>query len=352
MSSLHTDNGDDVVSAAVSTTPPEDALRLVRTHYALSGAIRRLGSERDENFHILANDGSEFLLKLANASEERAVTEFQTNALLYVARADPGLPVPHLVPDADGQVSQLVTVAGLPPRVMRLYTYVRGEPLHGAPRSSAQCRNLGRVLARLDRALEGYSHPGEGYELRWDLTRAASLRPLLAHIDEPGRRALATRFLDNFEQRALPRLPGLRAQVIHNDFQPSNVLVDATDPTAVCGIIDFGDMVRAPLINDVAVAGAYHVATAPAPLDFVVALTAAYNEVHALLPDEVDLLYDLIATRLVLTAVITNWRVTLHPGNRDYILRNAPAAWCGLERLAGIARDQAGRLMRTACGLE
>ncbi len=342
----------DVVSARVSTTPIDTAEWLARECFAVRGNVTRLSSERDENFRLNCADGREFLLKLTNAAEPGDVTDFQTRAMLHVAQADPLLPVPHLVAALDGSFAPIVRTDGEPPRVARLMTYLRGEPLHGAVRSVAQCQSLGAMLARLGTALRGYSHPAERNYLRWDLCHAATLRPLLEHIEERDRRALATRFLDGFEEHALPRLRGFRSQVIHNDFQPSNVLVEASDASLVVGVIDFGDMVCAPLVNDVAVASAYHVATAPEPLDHVSALVAAYHLNVPLASEEVDVLFDLIATRLVLTAVITNWRVTFHPQNRAYILRNAPAAWRGLERLASVNRDTARAILRRACRME
>lgn len=341
--------GVDVVAAAVSSTPLDEVVRIVRDRYGLVAAARRLSSERDENFALSTDDGRAYLLKLSNAAEDRQVTDFQTQALVHVARADPGLPVPHLVPATDGDLTPVLPAGAGGGRAMRLLTYLPGEPMHGAPRSALQCRRLGTMLGRLDLALEGYTHPGESHVLRWDLMHAATLRPLLPLIEDGARRALATGFLDQFEYDALPRLSTMRAQVIHNDFQPSNILVDAGDPTEVTGIIDFGDMVRAPLVNDLAVACAYHVWTAPEPFDYVREAVGAYHAVLPLQSGEIDLLYDLMATRMVLTAVITNWRVTLHPDNRAYILRNAPAAWGGLERLAALGRDTANAMLRRVC---
>ena len=49
-------------------------------------------------------------------------------------------------------------------------------------------------------------------------------------------------------------MPRLRAQVVHNDLAPTNVLVD--DRLAVTGIIDFGDLTRTALICDLAIAAA------------------------------------------------------------------------------------------------
>lgn len=336
----------DVVAAPVSSTPTEVAEALAAEHYGLQASARRLSSERDENFQ-LTTAGKEFLLKISNAAEDREVADFQTGALLHLERVDPELPVPRLQRSRDGHVAVLVRTAGDAPRVMRLQTFLPGLPLIGVERSAAQVSNLGAMLARLDIALGSYEHPGGTQPLRWDLCHARTLRPLVALIDDAARRALVTDVLDRFERLALPVLATLRRQVIHNDFQPSNVLVDARDPTRITGIIDFGDMVRAPLINDLAVAAAYQVSIAPGPLDFVSSLIGAYDRRLPVSDAETAILFDLIATRLVLTALITNWRVRLQPGNRDYILRHADAAWTGLRRFSALNPDAAcAQLMR------
>ncbi|MBQ0818729.1 phosphotransferase, partial [Microvirga sp. HBU67558] len=82
------------------------------------------------------------------------------------------------------------------------------------------------------------------------MKHAHRLRPLLVHVEDLRRRALVERFLDRFEQFVLPAMPNLRTQVIHNDLNPHNVLVAERDHDHVTGVIDFGDAVLAPLVND------------------------------------------------------------------------------------------------------
>ena len=69
-----------------------------------------------------------------------------------------------------------------------------------------------------------------------------------------------------FTEHARPALPGLRAQAIHNDLNLYNVLVDPRDHDVIAGILDFGDMVRAPLVNDLAVAASYQLEPGADPL--------------------------------------------------------------------------------------
>ena len=173
---------NNVVSAAVHTTSVTEVEELALTRYGIRGSARRLGSERDENFLLEAEAGRRYVLKITNSAEDRAVTDFQTMALLHVERQDPDLPVPHLVRAADGSVRGLLVGDDGEVRVVRLLSFLPGRPVHDAQRSAMQCRNIGAMLARLDRALETFTHPAAGHELRWDLTRhkfaAADLAPV------------------------------------------------------------------------------------------------------------------------------------------------------------------------------
>jgi len=119
----------------------------------------------------------------------------------------------------------------------------------------------------------------------------------------------------------------------------------------VTGIIDFGDLVYSALVNDVAVACSYLIRDSDDPLGPISDFLAAYCRILPLEERELELLPDLLATRLALTVVITNWRASLHPGNAGYILRNQKGAIQGLRQLSrlepGAVRD---RFMGAALG--
>lgn len=341
------------MGSLLESAPPPISIaevdRIAQRVYGLSATIAQLGSERDSNFHLSVDDTAQFVLKISHPAEDPLVTAFQTEALLHIARRDPDLPVPRVYPTRDGAAAWTFVRPHEAPRIVRVLSYLHGEPLHRVSTSSAQRHVLGAALARLDRALHGFAHPGAHHELMWDIQHAGQTRGLLEHIPDPTQRALALRFLDIFETHAQPRLASLRAQVIHNDLNPHNVLVCAQDPEQVAGIIDFGDMVHAPLINDLAVAAAYHPVETGPPLAAMADLIAGYNAVTALTGPEIEVLFDLIAARMVVSVAISGWRAARHPENRDYILRNNRLAWIGLQRFDEISREQAQDCFHNLC---
>jgi Ser/Thr protein kinase RdoA (MazF antagonist) len=327
---------------------PEDAERLVRARWGIEGRAEALSSERDQNFRIETMAGRRVLLKIADPAEERQVTNFQTELLLHLERTDPELPAPRILRTPEGATE--IEIGAGAPLAARLLSFLDGTPLATvAARSPRQRRRIGEQLGRLGVALAGFRHPADEHELIWDMAGAARLRELLGEIEDADRRVLAEAGLDRFEQAVVPALPKLRRQVIHADANPSNVLVDPADPDTITGLIDFGDAVRTVLASDVAVAAAYHLSDGDDPLGPAGELIAGYHAALPLQPQEIDLLCDLMATRLVMIVVIGAWRARRHPENRDYILRNNRTAWARLRRLADLDRQEAADRLHRIC---
>jgi hydroxylysine kinase len=338
-----------LMTTAPDVTVPE-AAAIARDHFGIDAEVRLLTSERDKNFHLAAADGSEYVLKVSNSAEEPAVINFQTEALRHIEQQDATLPVPRVCVARDGRAERSLRL-GTQDHVVRLFSYLHGEPLYRTPASSHQRAELGRCLALIGLALRDFRHPAAKHELLWDISNASKLYDRLIHIVDDDLRGLATEFLGIFEAQVQPVQRRQRRQVVHNDFNPHNVLVDPADPSRVTAVLDFGDMVETSLINDVAIAASYQVSGVHS-LNWAAEFVAAYHSVSPLQPEEVEILFDLIVMRQVTTITITEWRARLYPENRAYIKRNHPRAAEGLRSFAAIDRAQAQRIFRQACGME
>src|SRR5206468_12628403 len=158
----------------------------------------------------------------------------------------------------------------------------------------------------------------------------------------PGeRRGLVEDVLGGFETSALPMLPQLPNQPVHNDLNPHNVVVDPESHAVVAVSIDFVDLTCTARVNDLAITAAYQVVDDDDPLAPACEMIAAYHAVLPLEPAEFSVLFDLVATRIAMTVVISSWRAAIYPANRSYILRNNAAAWARPRRMATLSRDQA-----------
>ncbi|HEY9040398.1 MAG TPA: phosphotransferase [Roseovarius sp.] len=322
--------------------------QIARDLYGIKGDIRPLSAEKDANFHIRLARGQEALLKITNAAEDRAVTDMQTQVLIHLAMADPSLPVPRVHATLSGDASTLVTEASGQTHVVRLLSYLPGTILAGAKASPELHGQLGALLGRLTLAMRGFFHPAAGHVLQWDIKQASRLRPMLDAVADAALRARLVQILDRFEAEIAPRLPHLRAQVVHNDFNPHNLLVDGPLATHPIGIIDFGDMVHTPIVCDLAVACSYQIAAGPDTLAHIAQMVRGYAGVMPLEDEEIALLPDLIRLRHVTTLTLGAWRARRYPENAAYILRNTAASRRGLDALDSMAPGAAIDTLR-AC---
>jgi hypothetical protein len=190
---------------------------------------------------------------------------------------------------------------------------------------------MGDCLARLVLSLRGFFHPKANYELLWDLKHTSKLRGYLPYITDASYHELVSYFLDRFDQNVLPLVPKLRAQILHNDFVPDNILVAENDPGHIVGIIDFGDMTHTLLINDLATTIAPMLRGHADTVGAAAEILAGYHEIVPVEEIELRILYDLIAARLVMLNVIAYWRAAIHPYNRDYITGGVNETWSTLQ---------------------
>lgn len=341
-----------ILGALLDAPPPRVdvslAERIAAELFDVRGTATDLGGERDRNFR-LRGPGGDRVLKVVHPEEDPAVTELQSIALEHVASRDPSLPVPR-VSTSSGRGSTArwpdPSVPGGELRV-RMYSYLPGIPMGRSVLGPELARNVGALVADLDRALCDLDHPGQEQDLAWDAHRVERIEPLVDALPPPDRE-LVRGALDHFRSHAVPLLGGLRRQLIHNDANPDNVLTAAVDDPRISGIIDFGDMLRAPLVQGAATAAAYQLRPGGHPMAGPADVLSGYHRRMPLQPEEIEVFVDLIAARWVLTTTITDWRARQQPAGRDYILRNSEAARTGLSRLAALGDEPATDFLRHA----
>jgi len=338
-----------VLEAKAPAFSTAEAEEIVRRVFGIAGSAHPLDSERDQNFRLFSGDGPGWVLKIANPAEDPAVLDLQTKALLHIARVDPDLAVPRVKTTVDGSHSH--TIEGPDGRrfITRLLSFLPGTLLLEAAPSPALRRDVGAAAARLARALRGFFHPAARQALLWDIMQTSGLREHLHHVDDPARRREIDRFVDRFDRDVLPRLRCLRAQIIHNDVSAKNTLVDGE---RVTGMIDFGDLIHAPLVCDLAVPISELTVGTADPIASTAEITLGYHAVTALSDEELRLVFDIVCARCAMGITISSWRVSNHPENTEYILYGVNEFWELLQRFSEAGPERVYAAVRDACAAE
>jgi len=349
---MKTENSQTIIQKNLTAVPPAfsdaQAVAIAVEHYGISGSVRPLVSERDQNFRLTAPDGVRYVLKISNHAEQRDVIDFQNRGLLHVSKQDASFPLPRVIPTVEGQLHCRVERAGKT-HFVRVLSWLDGSVIHGTTVGPVLAWQLGRFLARLDVALRGFDHPDSNASSLWDMKLAANLADLVVHIEEPDLRQLIGQTLDKFILEVKPVLGTLRTQVIHNDMNADNVLIERVRPDQIAGIIDFGDLTRSPLIINLAVAASYQLAEGSDPLAGALPLIAGYHSMEPLTDTEMELLPDLIRTRLITSILIGTYRTMLFPENREYLLSDQQKSRNSLINLKDLSADDAVARIREAC---
>jgi 4-aminobutyrate aminotransferase-like enzyme/Ser/Thr protein kinase RdoA (MazF antagonist) len=328
----------DVLEGQPPRLTPEEAERVSRERFGIDGTAEPLGSERDQNFRIAGPAGT-FVLKISNADEDPAVLDMENAAMRHIARVDPGLPVPRLVPATTGE--EIIRIGDDPQHLVRVITFLPGRRVRAEELSEEALRAFGRTLARLGRALRGFFHPAAGRVLLWDVRHALAMRERLACIADPDRRALAARAFDRFAERAAPVFDRLRAQPIHGDLTLDNSVFD--DRGLVAGILDFGDMTHTALVADL-VSGLEATMDRDDAVEAGAEVVAGYREITPLEDEELELLPVLLGARAAINVTMAAWRVERFPENADYI-RAWEGAWPLVELVDRLGPDELGRAL-------
>ncbi|WP_173008431.1 phosphotransferase [Mycolicibacterium sp. P1-18] len=309
----------------------------IRRHYGLSGSLHRIPTEKDDTFRLATVDGR-FLVKIAPASESAQIVNLQSAVMQHLENSAEPIPTQRLIRGVDGQVETFVVDSRGERRILRVMSYLEGGLLATATPTPAQFAAVGAMLARLDRALNGFGHPEDSRLLIWDLKNFPHLRPLLEWVADRDDVTMATWIFDRFDAVVAPRIADLDTQMIHGDFSPFNVVVDPASEEFVTGIIDFGDVVRSPTIFELSVAVANQIgADARRPWAGALDVVRGYREVHPLTDDDTALLAITGPARLLLRALVYGWRASTHERTRDYGLSHSALDWTRLRCALSVA---------------
>lgn len=285
----------------------ESAVAIADEHFRVRACARQLPSERDQNFLLTNSSGEKFVLKIANALEERTVLEAQNSVLKHLATRISFCQ--RLVNASTGEEMSTVRAANGTTHFVRLVRYLPGVPLaESKPSPTALLYDLGRKLGQLAHALADFDHPAVHRDFHWDLANGNRIvNEFGGLIAEPSLRDLV------FKCRVDEEI-SLRRSVIHGDANDYNVLVDPESMT-IAGLIDFGDMVYSYTVGDLAIAMAYIVLDQDDPRAAAAEVVNGYTSEFHLLDHEREVLWRLVLLRLAMSVCLAAYQLRQQPDN-------------------------------------
>ena len=290
--------------------------------------IKKLNGYENENY-LIKTEENRYIFKTYPATKNTiSLINAECGALLHLQnKKNSKTPTP--IPFLSGEYVKTIDLEN-EPKCCRMLSFLPGDFLGEIEPSKALMYSLGAFIAGVNQKIDGFhSDAIRARNYEWDLQNLPLNQKYISAIPEPKKRSLVAYFFQKFNLLVAPKIPELRKAYIHGDFNEWNVLVEGD---RALGLIDFGDMVYSPLINEVATALCYLSYDKDSFFDWTTPFLKAYHKVIPLKTKEVGLLYYLIATKLCISVCQSAKARVLQPEN-NYASVSEENAWKMLHKL-------------------
>lgn len=292
---------------------PDEVRVLIKRQYGIDGQLKALEGERDQNFRISDGGPQRWVVKISGDTETQSRVDYYVQTLLHLEKMAPQLPLPRGVKSKSGDLYFVHQFENGMSQIVRLVTYLEGKPVLSREQSNRDwIFHLGAFQGAICRALTGFSHPGCYESMPWNSSSNLIFEPALMRLLEPDFTTLLEQHMDRLQAVSQPALQNIRPQIIHNDAHTGNILTD--DLGQITGVIDFGDSICAPVIQDLAVSATSIAEMFPSEAcALIVELKRGFCSELPLLPEEHEILYDAILLRSMLCVALGQLKDTAVP---------------------------------------
>jgi 4-aminobutyrate aminotransferase-like enzyme/Ser/Thr protein kinase RdoA (MazF antagonist) len=283
-------------------------------------SISKLHGEIDLNFKIVTCDKESFLLKLTLADRENA---FQNKLEKFISDQD------------NFQGSKLVNTFELileyrtKTYKAKLFNWVSGKVWDDLKLHREELfTSLGEKAGELTGLLNQFDCNTAHTEMDWDLDQSLWVENY-THLFSDAELSQVLPVIKDFKSE-LHNYSRLRKSVVHNDLNEHNIIVNSKNHNCISGLIDFGDAIYTQTINDVAIALAYTTMELNHPLKASRALLKGYHKFFPLQVEELDVLYNALRMRYVVSLTKAKINAKQNPDS-DYLQISTAKAWNGLK---------------------
>ena len=322
--------------------------KFLKDKYGIQAEIQQLEGYSVINYKVSVKGESKYLLKLTGNLQEKAFLKIQDLIYIHLKGLE-DYSFPQTVFGLDGKHIYLFTDNEGNQYLAHMLSYIKGSFLAKDEKSSELLQNLGKFLGTVNKHLLNFNHPViQARHFKWDLQYFLEFYSNPDYVKDPEKRKLIEYYLQQFKENVLPVLPGLRKSTIHSDANDWNVL---SNGKKITGIIDFGDVVFSPSINELAIAVSYMGLGSEDPLSNISEVIKGYHQKFPIEEKELNILYYLIAARLC-TSICQSTKSSLKDPDNKYISIQEEQIWDLLIKWIQISPDKARIIFYKVCNLK
>lgn len=324
---------------------------ILSKEYGLIGQHHRLTGEREQNVLLQEDGGGRYVVKIFRHADAPGVIDIQTQALQHIKSGLPQISIPVICNTLTGEAIFRSEFAGEGELEIRVLDYLEGYPIEvGSAPTPMLAHGAGELVGKVTRQLGRFPEQDIEAFMPWDISNGLLGNPAFWSLGGADIR----RYEDAVRQGYAEMLPSLlrqRAHLIYNDAHLGNLLRLSDHASEVSGLIDFGDLVHAPIICDVAVLALAFAENADNPEEMAAAAVSGYHSSYPLAGQEADMIFDLMIARQALSVLLFDTKLMDPRLQSDDLAKARTELMGGLDRLLDIDKARMTLAIRDACGL-
>ena len=293
--------------------------------YKKKFSLKSLNSERDRNFLIHINKKNNYVLKISNSEESLDLLDLQDYVLNKLNKRKS---LNKYIPKKIHKIIKIYTDLDNRKCYVRLLSYIEGKMYASVKHNSYIENSLGSLLGNLSKELQNIIQPSAFRKFEWDPSNIKWITKEIKMFKGINKLTIL-RNLKEHNFFVSKNIDKLRFSLTHGDANNYNLVVNKN---TITGLLDYGDMIYAPSINDLAVSLSYALMNKKDIYSTLKNIIIPYHKIFPITFDETFSLMSLVKARLTITVVMAEKQRKKFPNNR-YLSISEKDAWKLLYKL-------------------
>ena len=291
--------------------------------------LKQLNSERDKNFLIVLNSSTKkFVIKISNTVESKKLLDLQDYVLKELNK---NLILKKFIPEKIHSNIKIYSDLNNRKCFVRILSYIDGKMYANSKQNSELERSLGILLGYLSKELQNLMKPSALRKFEWDPSNIKWINKEIKNFQGKNKNIILKNLLEH-KIFVTKNINNLRFSLTHGDANNYNLVVKNNK---VSGLLDYGDMIYAPTINDLAVSLSYALMKKDNIYSTLREIIISYNTIFKITYEEIFSLMTLVKARLTITVVMAERQRKKFPDNK-YLSISEKDAWDLLYKLDSI----------------
>ena len=288
-------------------------------------SLKPLNSERDKNYLISIDFKKKYVLKISNSEESKELLDLQDYILSKLSKRSS---LRNFIPKKIH--SSIKTFLDVNNRkcFIRILSFIDGKMYASVKHNSSLEISLGSLLGSLSKELQNLVKPSAFRKFEWDPSNIKWINNEVKFFTGK-KRKIIIKNLQEHNTFVLNNLNCLRFSLTHGDANNYNIVVKKNK---ILGLLDYGDMIYAPTINDLAVSLSYALMNKDNLYQTLKNIITSYHKNFLITFDEIYSLMTLVKARLTITVVMAEKQRKKFPDNK-YLSISEKDAWDLLYKL-------------------